>query len=69
MAITMNQAPTAINTKPLHRRTAVPVMRIGLSASELTDDTTTAAMNSSVAKTTAAVANAATTWALETVRE
>ncbi len=57
----MNQAPTAINTYPLHRRTAVPVMRIGRSASELTDDTTTAAVNSSVAKISAAVANAAIT--------
>ncbi len=44
-------------------------MRIGRCAFELTDDTTTAALNSSVAKTTAAVANAAITWALETVRE
>ncbi len=69
MAITMNQAPTAINTYPLHRRTAVPVIRIGRSASALTDDTTTAAVNSSAAKTSAAVANAAITWALETVRE
>ncbi len=69
MASTMNQAPTPINTYPLHRRTAVPVMRIGRSASELTDDTTTAAVNSNVAKTSAAVANAAITWALETVRE
>ena len=44
-------------------------MRIGRSASALTDDTTTAAVNSSAAKTSAAVANPAITWALETVRE
>ncbi len=44
-------------------------MRIGRSASELTHDTTTAAVNSSVTKTSAAVANAAITWALETVLE
>ena len=44
-------------------------MRIGRSASALTDDSTIAAVNSSAAKTSAAVANAAITWALETVRE
>lgn len=59
----------AINTYPLHRRTAVPVIRTGRRASALTEDTTTAAVMSSATKTTAVVANAAITWAVETVRE
>jgi len=59
----------AINTYPLHRRTVVPVIRMGFKASALTEDTTTAAVMSRVTKITAVVANAAIAWAVETVRE
>lgn len=63
-----NQTPTTINTNPLHRRTAVPDIRTGRNASELTEDTTTDAVMSRAMNTIAAVAKPATVWVAPTMR-
>jgi len=54
----MNHAPTASRTKPLHRLTVEPVIRMGRNDSAVAAATATEAVMSRTAKTTATVANA-----------